>query len=135
MMSPEGGAQEASERPREGLRDLLRVLDLESLDTDLFRSTAAGEPGHRPFGGQVAAQALVAAERTTGEAAAAQGSSFQRDGTLIATVVQEGLVHASRTPAAGPAPGPAPGPAHRSAPGPAPGSAPGSLPGSGPAPG
>ncbi len=28
-----------------------------------------------------------------------------RDGTLIATVVQEGLVHANRTPAAGPAPG------------------------------
>jgi len=34
----------------------------------------------------------------------AQGSIFHRDGTLIATVVQEGLVHANRTPVAGPAP-------------------------------
>jgi acyl-CoA thioesterase len=89
------------------------VLDLESLDTDLFRSMAAGEPGHRLFGGQVAAQALVAAERTTGEAAAThslhayflpRAASSTGTGTLIATVVQEDLVHANRTSAAGPAP-------------------------------
>ena len=40
----------------------------------------------------------------------AQGSIFHRDGTLIATVVQEGLMHANRTPAAGPAAGSGPAP-------------------------
>jgi acyl-CoA thioesterase-2 len=48
-----------------GLPDLMAVLDLEPLDEALFRSQPAGEPGFRLFGGQVAAQALVAAERTT----------------------------------------------------------------------
>ena len=51
------------------LRDLLGVLNLERIDADLYRSQAAGEPGHRLFGGQVAAQALVAAERTTADGA------------------------------------------------------------------
>ncbi|MGA2829180.1 MAG: acyl-CoA thioesterase domain-containing protein [Streptosporangiaceae bacterium] len=67
MTSPDAGAREVSERPVDGLRDLLEVLDLENLDAGLFRSTAAGEPGHRLFGGQVAAQALVAAERSIGD--------------------------------------------------------------------
>ncbi|HWG12128.1 MAG TPA: acyl-CoA thioesterase domain-containing protein [Streptosporangiaceae bacterium] len=52
-----------------GLPDLMAVLDLEFLDERLFRSQPAGEPGHRLFGGQVAAQALVAAERTTADEA------------------------------------------------------------------
>ena len=56
----------AGERPW-GLPDLMAVLDLELLDAQLFRSQPAGEPGHRLFGGQVAAQALVAAERTTAD--------------------------------------------------------------------
>jgi acyl-CoA thioesterase II len=50
---------------------LAGLLDLEDLDVDLFRSRDTGEPGHRLFGGQVAAQALVAAERSTDAAAAA----------------------------------------------------------------
>ena len=45
------------------------MLNLERIDADLYRSQAAGEPGHRLFGGQVAAQALVAAERTTADGA------------------------------------------------------------------
>jgi acyl-CoA thioesterase II len=80
-MSPDAGAEEASKRPEDGLRDLLGVLDLEDLDTGLFRSTAAGEPGHRLFGGQVAAQALVAAERTSdGGAAHSLHAYFLRPG-------------------------------------------------------
>ena len=50
---------------------LVGLLDLEDLDVDLFRSRDTVEPGHRLFGGQVAAQALVAAERSTDPAAAA----------------------------------------------------------------
>jgi acyl-CoA thioesterase-2 len=54
-----------------GLDALARLLDLEDLDVDLFRSRDTSEPGNRLFGGQVAAQALVAAERSTDAAAAA----------------------------------------------------------------
>ncbi len=47
--------------------ELLRLLDLETIDDDLFRG--AQMPTTRPmvFGGQVAAQALVAASRTVDE--------------------------------------------------------------------
>lgn len=43
---------------------LLDVLDLERVEVDLFRSRQLGAPGQRLFGGQVAGQAMVAAERT-----------------------------------------------------------------------
>jgi acyl-CoA thioesterase II len=67
---PDAGTGRAGEHARGGLSELLGLLDLEGIDTDLFRSRAAGVPGHRLFGGQVAAQALVAAERTAGGARA-----------------------------------------------------------------
>ena len=45
--------------------ELVRVLDLEELDTDLFRATSPREPVRwRLFGGQVAAQAVRAAGLT-----------------------------------------------------------------------
>jgi acyl-CoA thioesterase-2 len=47
-----------------GLAPLLDVLDLEAIELDIFRSRGTGEPGGRLFGGEVCAQALVAAERT-----------------------------------------------------------------------
>jgi acyl-CoA thioesterase II len=47
------------------------LLDLEDIDPGLFRGRISGEPGRRLFGGQVAAQALVAADRTTEASAAA----------------------------------------------------------------
>ncbi|SFK28303.1 acyl-CoA thioesterase [Amycolatopsis sacchari] len=49
---------------REGLAPLLDVLDLEPIELDIFRSRSTGEPGGRLFGGEVCAQAFVAAERT-----------------------------------------------------------------------
>ena len=46
------------------LADLLRLLELEEIDTDVYRGqNERGRPG-RLFGGQVAAQALAAAGRT-----------------------------------------------------------------------
>jgi len=59
--------------PAEGpaFDDLQSLLDLEDIDPGLFRGAVSGEPGRRLFGGQVAAQALVAAERTTEADAAA----------------------------------------------------------------
>ena len=53
----------ADELPPAGVR-LLDVLALERLDRDLFRSTAVFEEAWSLFGGQVAAQALLAAGRT-----------------------------------------------------------------------
>jgi acyl-CoA thioesterase-2 len=55
---------EPSTQARPGLDALLDLLDLEQVEVDLFRSRDLGEPGYRLFGGQVAAQAMVAAERT-----------------------------------------------------------------------
>lgn len=44
--------------------DLVRLLDLEDLDTDLYRGTQPETTRQRVFGGQVAAQALVAGARS-----------------------------------------------------------------------
>jgi acyl-CoA thioesterase-2 len=49
---------------QEGLDQLLDLLDLEQLEVDLFRGTSPEASPLRVFGGQVAAQALVAAART-----------------------------------------------------------------------
>lgn len=46
------------------LEELLGTLDLEPLELDLFRGQQPDEERQRVFGGQVAAQALVAAGRT-----------------------------------------------------------------------
>ncbi|WP_029004104.1 acyl-CoA thioesterase II [Azorhizobium doebereinerae] len=43
---------------------LLTILDLEQLEINLFRGRSGSPGGGRVFGGQVVAQALVAAERT-----------------------------------------------------------------------
>ncbi len=44
--------------------DLVALLDLEDLDVDLFRGSQPDSPRPRVYGGQVAAQALVAAQRS-----------------------------------------------------------------------
>src|ERR1022692_3132946 len=46
------------------LDDLLDLLELEPLEVNLFRGVSPDEDRQRVFGGQVAAQALVAAGRT-----------------------------------------------------------------------
>jgi len=48
----------------DALADLLKLLELESLEMNLFRGLSPDEAQQRVFGGQVAAQALVAAGRT-----------------------------------------------------------------------
>jgi acyl-CoA thioesterase-2 len=47
--------------------DLIRILDLEPIEVNLFRGTSPQEDRQRVFGGQVAGQALVAAARTVDE--------------------------------------------------------------------
>ena len=46
------------------VQDLLKLLDLERLDVDLFRGSSPQVGWQRVFGGQVIGQALVAAVRT-----------------------------------------------------------------------
>jgi acyl-CoA thioesterase-2 len=48
----------------QALQDLLDLLDLEQIEEDIFRGTSRSAVVPRVFGGQVAAQALVAAGRT-----------------------------------------------------------------------
>jgi acyl-CoA thioesterase-2 len=47
-----------------GIAGFLRLLDLEAIETNIFRGARLPEERERVFGGQVAAQALVAAGRT-----------------------------------------------------------------------
>ncbi|WP_040489323.1 acyl-CoA thioesterase II [Fulvimarina pelagi] len=44
--------------------ELLEILDLEKIEENLFRGVSADQTWQRVFGGQVVAQALVAAQRT-----------------------------------------------------------------------
>ncbi len=50
-----------------GAPSLLDILDLETLDVDLYRGASPDTERQRVFGGQVAGQALVAAGRTVDE--------------------------------------------------------------------
>ncbi len=55
---------EQSARAKEALTALLALLDLEDIDTDIFRGLSPKDRWQRVFGGQVLGQALVAASRT-----------------------------------------------------------------------
>ena len=46
------------------LDDLIKLLDLEEIEVNIFRGTSPDDNRQRVFGGQVAAQALIAAFRT-----------------------------------------------------------------------
>jgi acyl-CoA thioesterase-2 len=56
--------EEHSQRAKEALAALLSLLDLEDIDTDIFRGLSPKDRWQRVFGGQVLGQALVAATRT-----------------------------------------------------------------------
>ena len=46
------------------LDDLIKLLDLEVIEVNIFRGVSPDENRQRVFGGQVAGQALIAASRT-----------------------------------------------------------------------
>jgi acyl-CoA thioesterase II len=50
--------------PQDAVDELVRVLDLEPIEVNIFRGVSPEEDRQRIFGGQVAGQALVAAART-----------------------------------------------------------------------
>jgi acyl-CoA thioesterase-2 len=57
----------ADRTPAQAVADLVAVLELESIDDDLFRGAPSPNDRGRAFGGHVAAQSLMAAIRTAGE--------------------------------------------------------------------
>jgi acyl-CoA thioesterase II len=62
-MSPTETASPASASPA-AIDSLLSILDLETLEDNLFRGRSPQQSWQRVFGGQVLGQALVAAVRT-----------------------------------------------------------------------
>lgn len=66
MSEPEIG-RETDREMGEATRKLVDLLDLEELDTNLFRGQQPETIRQRVYGGQVAAQALIAASRTVEE--------------------------------------------------------------------
>jgi acyl-CoA thioesterase-2 len=70
---------------------LVRLLDLEAIDADIFRGQSHHTPIQRVFGGQVAGQALVAAGRTVADDRAVHSlhSYFIRPGDTDKPIVYE----------------------------------------------
>jgi acyl-CoA thioesterase II len=68
--------------PASSVADLVRLLTVEEIDTDLCRGDRSDTGETRVFGGQVVAQALAAAMRSVGEDRAAHSlhASFMRPG-------------------------------------------------------
>jgi acyl-CoA thioesterase-2 len=72
------------------LSDLIRQLDLESLELNLFRGQSSDLGGKSVFGGQVVGQALVAATRTVeGRAPHSLHAYFLLPGDMAAPIVYE----------------------------------------------
>lgn len=57
-------AEPAAHHGQDALDDLIRTLDLEPIEVNIFRGRSPADHRQRVFGGQVAGQALVAATRT-----------------------------------------------------------------------
>ena len=73
------------------LAELMELLELEPLEVNLFRGTSPHEDQQRVFGGQVAAQALIAAGRTVdpGRPVHSLHSYFLRPGDPNVPIVYE----------------------------------------------
>ena len=74
----------------EALKDLVDLLDLEPIERDIFRGRNTDETRQRVFGGQVAAQALVAAGRTVDQGRVhSLHSYFLRPGDPLVPILYE----------------------------------------------
>ena len=62
--------------PSTALDDLVKLLDLEPIEVNIFRGQSPDENRQRVFGGQVAGQALVAASRTIDEPRGSAGAGL-----------------------------------------------------------
>jgi len=75
----------------DAVAELVRLLDLEQLDPDLFRGRQPDSGRARVYGGQVAAQALIAATRTVDPSYAVHSlhSYFLRGGDYAVPIVYD----------------------------------------------
>ncbi|CBL46267.1 Acyl-CoA thioesterase II [gamma proteobacterium HdN1] len=73
------------------IEGLVHLLDLERLDDNLFRGESKDIGGHSVFGGQVVAQALIAAQRTVDPARLCHSlhAYFLRPGDMKAPIIFE----------------------------------------------
>ncbi len=73
------------------VQDLIKLLDLEAIEVNLFRGESRDIGGRSVFGGQVVSQALVAAIRTINEPRVCHSlhSYFLRPGDMAAPIVYE----------------------------------------------
>lgn len=67
MTELSGTAEAAPGSASQAVSDLVRVLDLQEIDDDLYRGAPSPNERGRAFGGQVASQSLMAAIRTAGD--------------------------------------------------------------------
>jgi acyl-CoA thioesterase II len=69
LLEPSGeqGRRYLSRVPQDAVDTLVKLLDLEPIEVNIFRGSSPDEDRQRIFGGQVAGQALVAAARTVGD--------------------------------------------------------------------
>jgi acyl-CoA thioesterase-2 len=76
---------------QEALDALVKLLDLEAIEVNIFRGTSPDENRQRVFGGQVAGQALVAAARTVdpGRAVHSLHAYFLRPGDPTVPILYE----------------------------------------------
>ncbi len=75
----------------DAVKELVCLFDVEQLDLDLFRGRQPDSARARVYGGQVAAQALIAATRTVGESFTAHSlhSYFLRGGDYAVPIVYD----------------------------------------------
>jgi acyl-CoA thioesterase-2 len=76
---------------KEAVADLIRLLDLEKVEENIFRGSNPADLSQRVFGGQVLAQALVAATRTAppGRACHSLHAYFLRPGDPAIPILYE----------------------------------------------
>lgn len=73
------------------MQELFTILDIENLDTDLFRGISPQVGRSRVFGGQVLAQSIIAAQRTVDEGRFIHSlhGYFMRPGDPLAPIIYE----------------------------------------------
>src|SRR3546814_16291276 len=76
---------------QDAVDDLVKLLDLEPIELNIFRGISPDEDRQRVFGGQVAGQALVAAARTVepGRAVHSLHAYFLRPGDLRVPILSQ----------------------------------------------
>lgn len=90
MIAPEYDSKSEAEPVTKAVERLMAILDIETLEENLFRGRSPQDGWQRVFGGQVIGQALVAAERTVeGRVAHSLHGYFMRPGDPAVPIIYE----------------------------------------------